>query len=76
MLADLDDDGDEEIDTSDNCPLTVNPLQADIYLDQVGDLCDNCISMDNPWQEPSGSNPDCGHACEIDGCFGLICENR
>lgn len=37
---DSDDDNDGIGDASDNCPLTVNPSQADIDNDGLGDACD------------------------------------
>ncbi len=38
--VDTDDDNDGVLDTSDNCPLVVNPNQADFDLDGIGDTCD------------------------------------
>jgi hypothetical protein len=38
--VDTDDDNDSVLDTSDNCPLVVNPNQADFDLDGIGDTCD------------------------------------
>ena len=35
-----DTDADAALDGSDNCPLTINPSQADFDTDGVGDLCD------------------------------------
>jgi hypothetical protein len=37
---DLDDDGDEVNDLTDNCPLAYNPTQDDLDLDGTGDVCD------------------------------------
>ncbi len=37
---DTDDDNDTILDVNDNCPLTVNPSQSDVDLDQTGDVCD------------------------------------
>lgn len=65
MTADLDDDGDAEIDTNDNCPLTVNPLQADIDLDLTGDLCDNCPVDSNANQADEDADG-IGNACDPD----------
>ena len=36
-----DTDADAALDGSDNCPLTINPSQADFDTDGVGDLCDS-----------------------------------
>jgi hypothetical protein len=44
--------------------------------DGVNDLLDNCVSIANPGQEPSASNPDCGEACVTSSCAGTICVNR
>ena len=38
--VDLDKDGDEVPDATDNCPLVANPLQEDSDGDEVGDACD------------------------------------
>jgi len=38
--VDPDDDNDGVLDTADNCPLVVNPNQADFDLDGIGDTCD------------------------------------
>ena len=39
-LGDIDDDGDLINDTDDNCPLNVNPDQADENQDGIGDACE------------------------------------
>jgi Tol biopolymer transport system component len=39
--AGLDSDGDGVPDTRDNCPTTVNPTQADVDRDAIGDACDD-----------------------------------
>ncbi len=65
MLADEDDDGDGYIDTADNCPLIVNPVQEDIDTDTVGDLCDNCPSASNADQLNTEGDAQ-GNACDLD----------
>lgn len=52
----------------DNCPGDYNPDQADIDVDNAGDLCDNC---------PYISNEDQANGCGVpDGdCFGNVCDN-
>lgn len=39
-LGELDTDADGVVDTSDNCPVIINPDQADNDLDGLGDVCD------------------------------------
>lgn len=39
-LGELDTDGDGVVDTSDNCPVIINPDQADNDLDGLGNVCD------------------------------------
>ena len=45
-----DTDGDNILDTEDNCPYTYNPDQLDTDGDGVGDACDNCPEIANPSQ--------------------------
>lgn len=47
LLACDDAEGDGVCDDIDNCPLVVNPGQADTDADTVGDACDNCVSTVN-----------------------------
>jgi hypothetical protein len=60
LFADFDSDG--RIDLEDNCPLAVNPPQADGDGDFVGDLCDNCPAVPNPDQADSNGDT-VGDAC-------------
>jgi len=45
-----------------------NPLQEDYDCDAVGDICDNCIYVFNPYQTDADGD---GHGCEMAGC----CDN-
>lgn len=44
-------DGDGIPATTDNCPLTPNPGQADGDTDGIGDVCDNCPLLTNAQQQ-------------------------
>ncbi|HOP06126.1 MAG TPA: DNRLRE domain-containing protein [candidate division Zixibacteria bacterium] len=68
-VASFDQDGDGVPNSSDNCPLTANPLQEDIDADGVGDSCDNCLNVYNPDQADTNSNG-VGDVCES------CCESR
>lgn len=64
-------DSDEITNDIDNCPVTINPTQADSDLDSVGDLCDNCLTIPNsdqtdrfPLDGPEGPGNGIGDACE------------
>jgi hypothetical protein len=57
-----DEDGDGVPDSSDNCPLTPNPLQDDVDADGAGDACDNCPAA-NPDQRDDDGNG-IGDACD------------
>lgn len=48
----------------DNCPLTVNPNQADSDGDALGNACDNCPGTANPGQADSDSDR-VGDACDL-----------
>lgn len=61
QCTDLDNDG--ICDTSDNCPDTFNPSQADSDGDGVGDACDNCVDTANQDQADSNNNG-IGDVCE------------
>jgi FG-GAP-like repeat len=43
-------DGDDTVDSIDNCPAAFNPEQEDADGDGVGDACDNCVYGPNPTQ--------------------------
>lgn len=63
-LIDADDDG--ICDTSDNCPNTSNPDQADIDNDGIGDACDTCNFA-------VGSPCDDGDACTTGDVYDADC---
>jgi cysteine-rich repeat protein len=69
-----DTDGDQIIDTLDNCVDDMNFVQADSDGDGVGDVCDNCLNDPNPSQN-DGDDDGTGDACELtctpDACVGL-----
>jgi len=56
----LDEDGDDVADYDDNCPQNVNPEQADLDQDEIGDGCDLDIDGDgipNTVEEENSLNP-------------------
>jgi hypothetical protein len=61
LLADTDLDG--VIDLVDNCPLVMNPGQADGDGDTRGDACDNCPILANPDQADADGDG-IGDACQ------------
>jgi hypothetical protein len=63
-LCDDDDDNDGVLDDADNCPLNVNPDQADYDLDGIGDACDNCVVDANPLQEDADHDGR-GDLCDV-----------
>src|SRR5262249_21798295 len=62
----LDADGDSIPGSTDNCPTTFTPDQADRDHDGVGDVCDNCPLVSNSNQADSNGNG-VGDACETGG---------
>ncbi len=62
LSASNDADGDEVLDSVDNCPAEPNPDQSDTEQDGIGDVCDNCPTMSNPDQADSDQNG-IGNAC-------------
>ena len=64
ITAAPDSDGDQWIDTCDNCPDVINLDQLDADTDGLGDACDNCPLTSNPGQE------------DVDGDgIGDLCDN-
>jgi hypothetical protein len=61
--CDVDGDDDGVLDTSDNCPITVNPGQQDGDLDGTGDACDNCLGFVNPSQQDDDADA-VGDGCD------------
>ncbi|MEE2643292.1 MAG: thrombospondin type 3 repeat-containing protein [Myxococcota bacterium] len=69
-LGDEDDDNDTIVDEEDNCPLLVNPAQADNEDDGIGDLCDEDDDNDRV-PDLEDSDPNNGLVCadlDEDGC--------
>ncbi len=62
---DTDDDGDGFIHCFDNCPYEPNPDQADIDMDDVGDVCDTCTDSDDDGYGDPGFP---GETCDEDNC--------
>ena len=54
--CDSDDDNDTDADAVDNCPLAVNPSQADFDGDGLGDACDTPPPSPTPTPTPSPSS--------------------
>ena len=63
--VDEDDDGDDTADVDDNCPLTVNPDQADEDNDGFGDVCDfGCfLTLVEQWESDCDGVPQEGDNC-------------
>ncbi len=61
--ADL--DGDDVIDSADNCPDIYNPTQADNDHDLIGDACDDCTDSDGDGFGDPGY-PE--NTCTVDNC--------
>jgi hypothetical protein len=59
-----DGDGDGVCTSADNCPVLVNPNQANSDADGQGDACDNCPTVTNPLQTNSDGDS-----------FGDSCDN-
>jgi hypothetical protein len=58
-------DGDGIGDPTDNCPLSVNPVQEDFDSDGVGDACDNC-PVDPNADQANLDDDDLGDVCDDD----------
>ena len=72
----LDNDGDGINDCEDNCPKNYNPDQANGDIDDLGNVCDECLltpefcSYDEkgcPTDSDGDGNPDCYELCEENG---------
>jgi cysteine-rich repeat protein len=61
----LDQDGDLLLNIDDNCDRVVNPDQADLDLDGVGDACDNCPDFASSDQTDSDQDG-LGDACDVE----------
>jgi hypothetical protein len=81
----LDTDGDGVPDSTDNCPLTFNPDQADADHDGIGDVCDDmsapviaCAAPDGAWHADNvslactASDSGTGLANPADASFSLF----
>lgn len=69
LITDLgtchDDDMDDLATTVDNCPDDANPGQADLDLDGIGDVCDDCTDVDQDGYGTGGS-PTCPAGAVVD----------
>jgi len=61
FFSDIDQDG--VFDSSDNCPLTINPSQTDTDLDGLGDACDICPVGDDNVDTDFDGIPDACDTC-------------
>jgi len=68
----LDTDGDGVPNSTDNCPMVVNPEQYDEDGDGVGDACDNCPHIANPTQANTGET----NAGQTADAVGDVCDPR
>lgn len=60
----VDTDGDDIIDSIDNCQYTSNPDQEDIDNDTIGDVCDNCPVTANE-DQADADNDNIGDLCDV-----------